>query len=71
MCDYIQREYACRHYRWIASSWCREYTITHKRCTPNVAHFEHKDIDCGECKSRKRGAVPWEHMIRRDKSQVY
>lgn len=37
-----KREYACRHMRWIASRWCREYTITHKRCKPNVAHFEQK-----------------------------
>lgn len=40
MCDYIQREYSCRHFRWIASKWCRIYTITHRRCPPNITHYE-------------------------------
>lgn len=42
MCDYTQREYSCGHFRWIASKWCRDYTITHKRCQPNVTHFEYR-----------------------------
>jgi hypothetical protein len=28
MCDYTQREYSYGHFRWIASKWCRDYTIT-------------------------------------------
>lgn len=42
MCDYTQREYSCGHFRWIASKWCKDYTITHKRCQPNVTHFEYR-----------------------------
>lgn len=48
MCDYTQREYSCGHFRWIASKWCRDYTITHKRCQPNVTHFEYRAEElCG------------------------
>ena len=48
MCDYTQREYSCGHFRWIASKWCREYTTTHKRCQPNVTHFEYRAEElCG------------------------
>ena len=50
MCDYTQREYSCGHFRWIASKWCREYTTTHKRCQPNVTHFEYRAEElCGTC----------------------
>ncbi|KAB5511141.1 hypothetical protein GE09DRAFT_1165685 [Coniochaeta sp. 2T2.1] len=42
MCDFPQREYSCGHFRWIASRWCRDYTLTHKRCQPNVNHFEYR-----------------------------
>jgi hypothetical protein len=42
MCDYTQREYSCGHFRWIASKWCKDYTLTHKRCQPNVTHFEYR-----------------------------
>jgi hypothetical protein len=45
MCDYTQREYSCGHFRWIASKWCKDYTITHKRCQPNVTHFEYRYAD--------------------------
>jgi len=49
MCDYTQREYSCGHFRWIASKWCRDYTITHKRCQPNVTHFEYRAEElCGK-----------------------
>lgn len=44
MCDYTQREYSCGHFRWIASRWCRDYTLTHKRCQPNVTHFEYRYV---------------------------
>ena len=48
MCDYTQREYSCGHFRWIASQWCLEYIITHKRCQPNVTHFEYRAEElCG------------------------
>jgi len=48
MCDYTQREYSCGHFRWIASKWCRDYAITHKRCQPNVTHFDYRAEElCG------------------------
>ncbi|KAK3689223.1 hypothetical protein B0T22DRAFT_376861, partial [Podospora appendiculata] len=59
-----QREYSCGHFRWIASKWCREYTITHKRCQPNVTHFEYcGGALCGECQPTPE--VRWEGMIQR------
>ncbi|KAM7190857.1 hypothetical protein V8F20_009541 [Naviculisporaceae sp. PSN 640] len=71
MCDYTQREYSCGHFRWIASKWCRDYTITHKRCQPNVTSFEYRgEEQCGECKPKP--LPPWESMIKRSsKQQTY
>ncbi|KAK0738029.1 hypothetical protein B0T18DRAFT_440926 [Schizothecium vesticola] len=70
MCDYTQREYSCGHFRWIASKWCRDYTMTHKRCEPNVTHFEFKSKEpCGECKPKEYPA--WENMIKRSSKQAY
>jgi hypothetical protein len=40
MCNFIQREYGCGHFRFIASKWCIDYTMTHKRCPPQVTHYE-------------------------------
>ncbi|KAL2022972.1 hypothetical protein VTK56DRAFT_4187 [Thermocarpiscus australiensis] len=65
MCKFIQREYACNHLRWIASQWCRDYTMTHKRCPPEVAFFEYVRDMCGDCKAKTRPPVPWEHLIKR------
>ncbi|EGS22612.1 uncharacterized protein CTHT_0010830 [Thermochaetoides thermophila DSM 1495] len=65
MCNFIQREYDCGHFRWIASKWCRAYTITHKRCPPDVTHFECVDTICGDCKAKQRPPVPWENLIMR------
>ncbi|KXX82359.1 hypothetical protein MMYC01_201307 [Madurella mycetomatis] len=66
MCDYTQREHRCDHFRWIASRWCQAYAVTHKRCTPNVTHFEYKPVLCGECKAKfNQEPCPWEHLIRR------
>ncbi|KAK3336982.1 hypothetical protein B0T19DRAFT_349083, partial [Cercophora scortea] len=58
-----QREYSCGHFRWVASKWCREYAITHKRCQPNVTDFEDRAEVCGECKPKP--PIPWENMIKR------
>ncbi|KAK3348590.1 hypothetical protein B0T25DRAFT_226104 [Lasiosphaeria hispida] len=71
MCDYTQREYSCGHFRWIASKWCRDYTLTHKRCQPNVTHFEFRSEElCGECKPKTY--PPWENMIKRsNKEQTF
>ncbi|KAM7191151.1 hypothetical protein V8F33_009022, partial [Rhypophila sp. PSN 637] len=56
------REYSCGHFRWVASKWCRDYTITHKRCQPNVTGFEYRgEEQCGECRPKPRPA--WESMI--------
>ncbi|KAK3934099.1 hypothetical protein QBC46DRAFT_274461, partial [Diplogelasinospora grovesii] len=58
------RKYSCGHFRWVASEWCREYCTTHKRCEPNVTHFEHRDEEvCGDCKPTSYPA--WESMIKR------
>ncbi|KAK4117412.1 hypothetical protein N656DRAFT_699712 [Canariomyces notabilis] len=66
MCDYTQREHACEHIRWIAARWCRQYTITHKRCPPNITHFEYRHELCGDCKARlNQKPVAWEHLITR------
>ncbi|KAK0655036.1 hypothetical protein B0T16DRAFT_450780 [Cercophora newfieldiana] len=70
MCNFTQREYSCGHYRWIASQWCREYTLTHKRCQPDVTDWEYKaEVICGECKAKARALhgpyVAWEGMIKR------
>ena len=40
MCNFIQREYGCGHHRYIASVWCKSYTTTHRRCPPQVTHYE-------------------------------
>ncbi|KAK0633969.1 hypothetical protein B0T14DRAFT_416283 [Immersiella caudata] len=68
----MQREYLCGHFRWIANKWCPDYTKTHKRCKPNVTHFEYRytpqrlsQPPCGECKSKMEPRVPWESMIKR------
>ncbi|KAK3364335.1 hypothetical protein B0T25DRAFT_61273 [Lasiosphaeria hispida] len=61
--DRRQREYSCGHFRWIVSEWCKVYTTTHKRCRPNVTHFDHREELCGECKPKPY--PPWEHMIKR------
>ncbi|KAK0702676.1 hypothetical protein B0H67DRAFT_499756, partial [Lasiosphaeris hirsuta] len=61
-----QREYSCEHFRWIASKWCENYTLTHKRCRqPNVTHFEYSRAEelCGECKPKNY--PPWMDMIKR------
>ncbi|KAB5511402.1 hypothetical protein GE09DRAFT_1015044 [Coniochaeta sp. 2T2.1] len=70
MCDFTQREYSCGHFRWIASHWCRDYTLTHKRSQPNVNRFENRNDElCGECKPTTY--PPWENMIKRPNKPVY
>ncbi|SPQ19856.1 e35763d0-0614-4668-a41e-7763e367a6f7 [Thermothielavioides terrestris] len=64
MCNFIQREYGCGHFRFIASKWCRSYTTTHKRCPPDVTHFEYVEHLCGDCKDRNRPPVPWADLIK-------
>ncbi|KAL2255799.1 hypothetical protein VTK26DRAFT_2690 [Humicola hyalothermophila] len=65
MCSFIQREYSCTHYRYIASRWCESYTITHKRCPPDVRHYEHVGELYGDCKAKTLPPVPWEGLIKR------
>ncbi|KAK0749035.1 hypothetical protein B0T18DRAFT_322389 [Schizothecium vesticola] len=75
MCDYAQREYKCGHFRWIASRWCLDYTMSQKRCPPNVVYFEVRPSclralnPCGECLA-KTNQVPWESMIRRPENRT-
>ena len=38
----MQREYGCGHYKFIAAEWCQAYAQTHRRCAPNVTHFEYR-----------------------------
>ena len=40
MCEFTQREYRCGHFKFIAARWCNLYRRTHRRCPPEVAHFE-------------------------------
>ncbi|KAK3367343.1 hypothetical protein B0T24DRAFT_682477 [Lasiosphaeria ovina] len=65
MCDFTQIEYACGHFRWIASLWCSKYRQTHERCEPNVVHFDTRENECGDCLSKNRAPVPWEDLITR------
>ncbi|KAK3290307.1 uncharacterized protein B0H64DRAFT_447371 [Chaetomium fimeti] len=66
MCNFIQREYSCGHFRFIASRWCDVYTITHKRCKPDITHFEYVAmLLCGDCKAKNQPPCAWESMIKR------
>ncbi|KAK4040397.1 hypothetical protein C8A01DRAFT_15732 [Parachaetomium inaequale] len=66
MCNYIQREYHCGHHRFIASTWCDVYTMTHKRCPPDITLFEYAaKLLCGDCKAKTLPPVPWEALIKR------
>ncbi|AEO61161.1 hypothetical protein MYCTH_2084107 [Thermothelomyces thermophilus ATCC 42464] len=66
MCKFIQREYLCGHQRFIASEWCDVYTMTHKRCPPEITHYEYvPQLLCGDCKAKNQPPVPWESMIKR------
>ncbi|KAH6853209.1 hypothetical protein B0I37DRAFT_303947, partial [Chaetomium sp. MPI-CAGE-AT-0009] len=63
------REYSCGHFRWIASKWCRDYTITYKRCQPNVTHLEYRVEElCGECKPKEN--PPWGYLIKRPEQRT-
>lgn len=42
MCDYIQREFHCGHFRWIVARWCSQYLKTEMRCPLSVAHYEYR-----------------------------
>jgi hypothetical protein len=49
-----------------ASKWCRDYTITHKRCQPNVTHFEYRAEElCGILTSLNLGSRQG-HLVRVD-----
>ncbi|KAK4186329.1 hypothetical protein QBC35DRAFT_387461 [Podospora australis] len=65
MCDFIQREDSCGHFRFIASKWCKDYTISQRRCEPNMAHFESVEALCGDCRHKVAPKCPWEGMINR------
>ncbi|KAK4133557.1 hypothetical protein BT67DRAFT_382683 [Trichocladium antarcticum] len=73
MCDFIKRKYDCYHHRFIASEWCPSYTTTHKRCPPEIKHYEwqvkHRCL-CGDCKAREQPPVPWEGMIKRPTGRI-
>ncbi|KAK3939755.1 hypothetical protein QBC46DRAFT_342250 [Diplogelasinospora grovesii] len=58
MCEYLQREYACGHFRWISTAWCIAY-MRRKKCEP---YLDREVEVCGECKSKNRHP-PWEHLI--------
>lgn len=48
MCEFTQREYSCGHFKFIAARWCNLYKRTHRRCQPDIAHFEYRaDEICG------------------------
>ncbi|CRJ87207.1 hypothetical protein D7B24_002865 [Verticillium nonalfalfae] len=69
MCDWIQREFHCGHFRWIVSRWCPEYLRTQLRCPLSVSHYEYRgDEQCSHCKPRQ--TQPWEKMIRRNNQTI-
>ncbi|KAK3360770.1 hypothetical protein B0T25DRAFT_133571 [Lasiosphaeria hispida] len=69
MYDFTQQEYSCGHFWWIASKWCRDYTLTYKRCQPNI-HFEFRAEEiCGEYKPK--AYPPWENMIKRSDKRTF
>lgn len=43
---YTEQEHSCGHLRWIASSWCQNYSTTHQRCAPNITHFQDRRKLC-------------------------
>ncbi|KAK4151501.1 hypothetical protein C8A00DRAFT_35862 [Chaetomidium leptoderma] len=45
--------------------WCDLYTVTYKRCPPDVTHFECVNNLCGDCKAKTLPPVRWEDMIKR------
>ncbi|KAK0730867.1 hypothetical protein B0H67DRAFT_528076 [Lasiosphaeris hirsuta] len=71
MCSYTQREYSCGHFRWMASKWCHEYTLTrNKRCQPDVTEFEYRVEElCGGCKPKTYPA--WENLINRSNKKLF
>ncbi|ERT03421.1 uncharacterized protein SPSK_09825 [Sporothrix schenckii 1099-18] len=63
MCEFTQREYSCGHFKFIAARWCNLYKRTHRRCQPDIAHFEYRaDEICGQCRPQEVPA--WQHLIR-------
>ncbi|CAK7202886.1 hypothetical protein SEUCBS139899_005613 [Sporothrix eucalyptigena] len=63
MCEFTQREYSCGHFKFIAARWCNLYKRTHRRCPPEIAHFEFRaDEICGQCRPQEVPA--WQHLIR-------
>ncbi|CAK7234627.1 hypothetical protein SCUCBS95973_008998 [Sporothrix curviconia] len=63
MCEYTQREYACGHFKFIAARWCNLYRRTHRRCPPEIAHFEYRTNEiCGQCRPQEVPA--WQHLVR-------
>ncbi|KAH7377168.1 hypothetical protein B0T11DRAFT_219988 [Plectosphaerella cucumerina] len=69
MCDYIQREFHCGHFRWIVARWCSVYLKTEMRCPLSVAHYEYRgDEQCSHCKPRV--IQPWDHLIQRNNKQT-
>ncbi|OAA57969.1 hypothetical protein SPI_06854 [Niveomyces insectorum RCEF 264] len=62
MCEFTQREYGCGHFKFIAARWCNVYKRTHRRCQPDITHFEYRaDEICGQC--RPQEIPPWRHLI--------
>ncbi|EFW99004.1 hypothetical protein CMQ_4856 [Grosmannia clavigera kw1407] len=64
MCEFTQREYSCGHFKFIAARWCNLYKRTHRRCQPDITHFEYRANEiCGQCRPQE---VPeWQHLIKR------
>ncbi|CAK7231407.1 hypothetical protein SBRCBS47491_007920 [Sporothrix bragantina] len=63
MCEFTQREYSCGHFKFIAARWCNLYKRTHRRCPPEIAHFEFRANEiCGQCRPQEVPA--WQHLIR-------
>ncbi|KAH7012053.1 uncharacterized protein B0I36DRAFT_340460 [Microdochium trichocladiopsis] len=70
MCNYIQIQYHCGHFRFPVQRWCHVYERTHKKCQPNVTCAEWRgDEVCPDCRPVPLSA--WESMIRRPRQSPY
>ncbi|KAH7009404.1 uncharacterized protein B0I36DRAFT_342273 [Microdochium trichocladiopsis] len=72
MCNYIQIQYHCGHFRFPVLKWCHVYERTHKRCPPNVTCAEWRSTrltKTADCRPVPKTA--WESMINRSHQSPY
>ncbi|KAH7031012.1 uncharacterized protein B0I36DRAFT_323020 [Microdochium trichocladiopsis] len=71
MCNYIQTQYHCGHFRFPVQRWCHDYETTGKRnCQPDVTCAEWRgDEVCPDC--RPVPLTTWEWMIKRPRKNSF